>query len=196
MEVTRKQSAPNFRKNEHFLPNHIHTCVLISLHYLHIIRKSFLWLCSYFLDKIHCYAYSFIHPFKHSQLWSNATDLRLKDKSLFPSSHSTLALPGWPIILCVSLEDSFFLRLTFSIFQANTVNFWGYDYMTVVVSLLLFLLFPTFQRKNMPYIMRLVLHLKIPDHYRTQRNKFNNMKKLQIWKINNVICVRTLSVTL
>ena len=130
MEVTRKQSAPNFRKNEHFLPNHIHTCVLISLHYLHIIRKSFLWLCSYFLHKIHCYAYSFIHPFKHSQLWSNATDLRLKDKSLFPSSHSTLALPGWPIILCVSLEDSFFF--TFDIFHMSGkycqfLGLWLYD---------------------------------------------------------------------
>ena len=132
MEVTRKQSTPNFRKNEHFLPNHIHTWVLISLHYLHIIRKSFLWLCSYFLHKIHCYAYSFIHPFKHSQLWSNATDLRLKDKSLFPSSHSTLALPGRPIILCVSLEDSFFFyvwhfpyfRQILSIFGVMTIWQW------------------------------------------------------------------------
>ena len=137
MEVTRKQSAPNFRKNEHFLPNHIHTCVLISLHYLHIIRKSFLWLCSYFLNKIHCYAHLFIHPFKRSQLWSNATDLRLKDKSLFPPSHSTLALPGWPIILCVSLEDFFFFyvwhfpyfRQILSIFGVMTIwQWWSHFY--------------------------------------------------------------------
>ena len=44
--------------------------------------------------------------------------------------------------------------------------------------------------------MRLVFHLKIPDHYRTQRNTFIDKKKVQIWKTNTVKCVRTLSVTL